>query len=227
MVASSIVSGQLVSRTGTYKWAAISGMVLATAGAALLLRLNVQSSYMDMIVAMIVLGLGLGFSMSLYTLIVQNALPTKIGQATSTLTFFRQIGGTVSLAAMGSVLSSAYSPAFHSALSAQIQKIIPTQIVSFFNNPNVLLDANAQHSIAQKFAAFGAQSQSLFNQLMDAVKIGLTQSIHDIFLLSLGLMVVALVAVFFLKEIPLRGAQASTTTDGEEEDAAPVPVMMH
>ncbi len=226
MVATSIISGQLVSRTGTYKWATISGMVLATLGAALLLRLNVQSSYMDMIIAMIVLGLGLGFSMSLYTLIVQNALPAKIGQATSTLTFFRQIGGTVSLAAMGAVLSSTYSPAFHSALSAQIKQIIPTPILSFFNNPNVLLDANAQHTIAQKFGAFGAQGQALFNQLMEAVKVGLTQSIHDIFLLSLGLMVIALVAVFFLKEIPLRSGQESVE-DGEEKESVSVPVMMH
>jgi EmrB/QacA subfamily drug resistance transporter len=226
LVASSIISGQLVSRIGTYKWAAITGMVLATIGAALLLRLNVQSSYLDMITAMIVLGLGLGFSMSLYTLIVQNALPTKIGQATSTLTFFRQIGGTVSLAAMGSVLSSAYSPAFHNALSAQLKRIIPTQTVSFFNNPNVLLDANAQHSIAQKFTAFGAQGPALFNQLMEAVKVGLTQSIHDIFLLSLGLMMIALVAVFFLKEIPMRGGQESSAAS-EGEESIPTPVLMH
>lgn len=54
---------------------------------------------------MMVLGLGLGIGMSLYTLIVQNALPTKIGQSTATLTFFRQIGGTIALAAMGSVMT--------------------------------------------------------------------------------------------------------------------------
>jgi EmrB/QacA subfamily drug resistance transporter len=228
LVASSIISGQLVSRIGTYKWAAITGMVFATIGAALLLRLNVQSSYLDMITAMIVLGLGLGFSMSLYTLIVQNALPTKIGQATSTLTFFRQIGGTVSLAAMGSVLSSAYSPAFHNALSAQLKRAIPARILNVFNNPNVLLDANAQHQISQQLTSLGAQSQALFGQLMAAVKLGLTQSIHDIFLLSLGLMLIALVAVFFLKEIPLRGGQESAAaSEGEEEESIPVPVMMH
>jgi hypothetical protein len=48
--------------------------------------------------------------MSLYTLIVQNALPTKIGQVTAGLTFFRSIGGTIAVAAMGSVMNSYYVP---------------------------------------------------------------------------------------------------------------------
>ena len=51
----------------------------------LLARLNVNSTNNDVLVAMLVLGLGLGIGMSLYTLIVQNALPTKIGQSTATL----------------------------------------------------------------------------------------------------------------------------------------------
>jgi EmrB/QacA subfamily drug resistance transporter len=223
---SSIVSGQLVSRIGKYKWIAVVSMGITTIGAALLLRLNVQSSYMDMIVAMIVLGLGLGASMSLYTLIVQNALPTKIGQSTSTLTFFRQIGGTVSLAAMGSVMSSAYGPALTGALSSQIKQIVPAQILSVFNNPNVLLDTNAQHAISQQFNAFGAQGAALFTQLMEAVKVALTQGIHDVFLFSLGLMVIALVAVFFLKEIPLRGRVVSAENTQDDEPVS-TPVMMH
>lgn len=223
---SSIISGQLVSRLGKYKWIAVVSMVITTIGAALLLRLNVQSSSMDMIVAMSVLGLGLGASMSLYTLIVQNALPTRIGQATSTLTFFRQIGGTVSLAAMGSVMSSAYAPALAVALSDQIKQSVPAQILSVFNNPNVLLDANAQHIISQQFNIFGVQGKVIFAQLMEAVKVALTQSVHDVFLLSLGLMVIALVAVFFLKEIPLRDRTASAGHT-QEEGPVPTPVMMH
>jgi EmrB/QacA subfamily drug resistance transporter len=223
---SSILSGQLVSRFGRYKIIAITGMAITTIGAALLLRLNAQSAPIDMIVSMVVLGLGLGTSMSLYTLIVQNALPTRIGQSTSTLTFFRQIGGTVALALMGSVMSSAYGPAFNDALPDQVKQTIPTKILSIFKDPNVLLDAKVQQSVSQQLGAFGAQAQALFGQLMEAVKQGLTQGIHDIFLLSLGLIVIALISVFFLKEIPLTGRQPAKEGD-EAEESLPAPVMMH
>src|SRR5579883_2135135 len=102
----SVVSGQLVSRIGKYKWVAIVGMIISIVGSWMLVQLNVHSTNADVIWAMLVLGLGMGFGMSLYTLIVQNALPRKIGEATSALTFFRSIGGTIGLAAMGSVMTS-------------------------------------------------------------------------------------------------------------------------
>jgi predicted MFS family arabinose efflux permease len=109
LIASSVISGQLVSRTGKYKWIAIVGMFITVGGTLLLYRLDVHSVPLDLTLAMIVLGFGLGFGMSLYTIIVQNALPNKIGEATSALTFFRQIGATVALAAMGSIMSAAYA----------------------------------------------------------------------------------------------------------------------
>src|SRR5215469_12577641 len=84
-VAGSVVSGQLVSRLGKYKWIAVLGMLVSVAGTVLLVRLDVNATNNDVLLAMLVLGLGLGFGMALYTLIVQNALPQKIGQATSAL----------------------------------------------------------------------------------------------------------------------------------------------
>src|SRR6266852_1711189 len=87
-VVGSIVSGQLVSRLGKYKWLAIFGMITSIAGMLLLFRLDVNSGNTDVLLGMLVLGVGMGFGMSLYTLIVQNALPRKIGEATAALTFF-------------------------------------------------------------------------------------------------------------------------------------------
>ncbi|TMB90939.1 MAG: MFS transporter, partial [Chloroflexi bacterium] len=66
LIFSSVVSGQLVSRFGKYKWLAFVGMAITIGGSLLLLRLDVNSTYTQLIMAMIVLGLGLGFSMSLY-----------------------------------------------------------------------------------------------------------------------------------------------------------------
>jgi len=216
-VAGSIVSGQLVSRLGRYKWIAILGMLVSVAGVVLLARLNVNSTNNDVLVAMLVLGLGLGIGMSLYTLIVQNALPTKIGQSTATLTFFRQIGGTIALAAMGSVMTAAYLPAFHNALPVSILHAVPAQYLAAFNNPQILLSPATLAQIESHAAAMGPQSVAMLHQIIEAVKVGLAQGIHNVFVLSLGLMIVGLIAVFFLKEIPLKGGRLTEKRDVEDE----------
>src|SRR5437870_4111021 len=221
-VVGSVVSGQLVSRLGRYKWIAILGMVVSVAGTLLLVRLDVNATNNDVLLAMLVLGLGLGFGMALYTLIVQNALPTKIGQATAALTFFRQIGGTIALAAMGSVMTSAYLPAFHNALPAAIMHAVPAQYLSAFNNPQILLSPTALAQIQSHAAAMGPQAVAMLHQIIEAVKIGLAQGIHNVFVLSLGLMIIGLVAVLFLKEIPLRGGSLTRKDTGDDEVAVEV-----
>ena len=225
-VAGSIVSGQLVSRLGRYKWIAILGMLVSVAGVVLLARLNVDSTNNDVLVAMLVLGLGLGIGMSLYTLIVQNALPTKIGQSTATLTFFRQIGGTIALAAMGSVMTAAYLPSFHSALPVAILYAVPAQYLAAFNNPQILLSPATLAQMESHAAAMGPQSLAMLHQIIEAVKIGLAQGIHNVFVLSLGLMIVGLIAVFFLKEIPLKGGRLTEKGDVEDEVESSQAVMI-
>ena len=225
-VVGSVVSGQLVSRLGKYKWIAIMGMLVSVAGVLLLVRLNVNSTNNDVLLAMLVLGLGLGIGMSLYTLIVQNALPTKIGQSTATLTFFRQIGGTIALAAMGSVMTAAYLPAFHGALPAAIIHAVPAQFLTAFNNPQILLSPTTLAQIQSHAAAMGPQSVAMLHQIIEAVKIGLAQGIHNVFVLSLGLMIVGLVAVLFLKEIPLRGGRLTEKEAVEDEVESSLAAMI-
>ncbi len=238
LIVSSVIAGQLVSRLGKYKWIAITGMAVSVCGTLLLLRLNVDSSQNDLWISMVVLGLGLGFGMALYTMIVQNALPGKIGQATSALTFFRQIGATIALAAMGSVMTSAYVPAFRNALSepvkqfaAMVEKAKHVDVLHFFDNPDILLSPDAKGAIGKQFQQFPNGTQIL-DQLMHAVKVGLAQGIHNVFIICVALMVVGLVTVFFLKELPLRGSAAkskATTPEGSVEQAGETvnPVMMH
>ena len=225
-VVGSIVSGQLVSRLGRYKWIAILGMLVSVAGVVLLARLNVNSTNNDVLVAMLVLGLGLGIGMSLYTLIVQNALPSKIGQSTATLTFFRQIGGTIALAAMGSVMTAAYLPAFHNALPVSILHAVPAQYLAAFNNPQILLSPTTLAQIESHAAAMGPQSVAMLHQIIEAVKVGLAQGIHNVFVLSLGLMIIGLIAVFFLKEIPLKGGRLTEKGDVEDEVESSLAVMV-
>ncbi len=230
LVFSSVISGQLVSRFGRYKWVAFVGMAITICGSLLLQRLDVNSTNTDLIIAMIILGLGLGFSMSTYTVIVQNALPDKIGESTSGLTFFRSIGATIAVAAMGSILTSAYVPGFHNALSTQIKAIIPAKGLSAFDNPNILLSPGAQKQLLASFSHLGPQGVALYNQLLEAVKIGLTSGIHNVYVLSTILMCIGFVAIFFLKEIPLRGGKRNTASSEAPEDTvegASTVTMMH
>src|SRR5712692_3761186 len=230
-IVGSVVSGQLVSRLGKYKWLAILGMIISVAGGVLLVRLGVHSTNNDVLLAMLVMGLGMGFGMSLYTLVVQNALPRKIGQATSALIFFRSIGGTIGLAAMGSAMTSAYLPTFTNALPAAAKQL-PAKALAVFNNPQVLLSADTKAQLQSAFAAYGPQGRAIFNSILEAVKMGLAQGIHNVFVLSLGIMIAGLVAVLFLKEIPLRGGGSRKTDVAEPvEDVAPgmaenVPAML-
>ncbi len=231
-IVGSIFAGQMTSRFGKYKWIAISGMVISLLGTALLVRLDINSTNADILIAMLVLGLGMGFSMSLYTLIVQNALPTRIGQASSALVFFRSIGGTIGLAAMGSLMTSAYLPAFHNALPATLKKLLPANVLSFFDNPQILLSADAQTKMQAQFAHYGPQGAALYHSLITAVKIGLVQGIHNVFVLSAITMLIGLVAVLFLKEIPLRGGpvtQKSSELDEATDTSVEhiVPVGLH
>jgi EmrB/QacA subfamily drug resistance transporter len=215
-IAGSILSGQIIAARGKYKVNAIVGMVVSLAGTLMLLRLSGASTNTDVMIAMVVLGLGMGVGMSLYTLIVQNALPTKIGQATSALTFFRSIGGTIALAAMGSLMTSAYLPAFQGALPPSVQEQIPPQTLAAFNNPQILLSPEAQAQMSSQFGAMGAQGQALFAALLEAVRAGLVQGIHAVFVLSLAIMIVGLAAVFFLPEIELRGGRSRRAPDAAE-----------
>jgi hypothetical protein len=205
-----------VGRWGKYKLIAIVGSAIAVVGMALMLRLDVHSTSTDVVVAMLVLGLGVGSSMALYTLIVQNALPKKIGQASAGLMFFRQIGSTIGLAAMGSILNTSYPSAFQNALPAALRQ---PQVLETFNNPQVLLQPGVQDQLHKAASAQGPQAVAALNTILEAVKVGLAQSIHTVFLVSLIAAIISLVVVFFLKEIPVRGPR-SRAKAAEEAKAA-------
>ena len=208
-IGGSILSGLALTLTGKYKRVAILGLVIDIVGTLLLVRLDASSSYAQLLVAMLVLGVGVGSGLAVYTTVVQNVYPKKIGTASSTLVFFRQLGGTIGLAAMGSALVSSYIPAFHTALPDTLRHVLPASLLSAFDNPLILLSPDALSHIRSGFAGYGAQGTAAFDMLLQAVKTGLAQSVHNVFVLSLGVILFGFIAVFFLKEIPLRERKGS------------------
>ena len=99
IMSSSILSGRLVSRTGTYKAYMIGGVLVTALGIYLLSQMTAQTSRLDLGWRMLVLGIGLGPGQSLFSLAVQNAMPiSRLGVVTSSSQFFRQIGSTIGVA---------------------------------------------------------------------------------------------------------------------------------
>jgi EmrB/QacA subfamily drug resistance transporter len=108
LIASAIISGALTTRLGRYKPVMLMSLVVLVAGFLLMgFTLTPASSQLEVTLKMIVVGLGLGAVVSLYSLAVQNAVPAdKTGVATSSVSFFQQLGGTVGLAILGTVFAS-------------------------------------------------------------------------------------------------------------------------
>ena len=229
---SSIVSGQLTSRTGRYKIFPVLGTAFITIAMVLMWQLitpDIPIWELDLLMAL--LGLGLGQCMQTLVLAVQNAVPARdMGVATSSTTFFRQMGGTLGTAVFLSVVFSTAgdrigeqiraafgSPGFRSALT----------------DPAVTGDpANAQVLAGLQGGQSGALSSSVltdssFLQRIDArlaqpFLAGFTDSMTLAFLIAAGVIFVAFVLVLFLKELPLRtmsGAQAALAEEAARRRA--------
>jgi EmrB/QacA subfamily drug resistance transporter len=105
-VATSIVSGQLVSRTGRYRWNVVLGPVVLVVAMVLLWRMDVHTTNGEAARNMIVAGIGIGAMMQVFVLSVQNAVPrARIGSATALTQFGRQMGATIGVTAMGTIVN--------------------------------------------------------------------------------------------------------------------------
>ena len=110
LIGSSIISGQIVARTGRYKWLTVASLVIMGVGAALMTQLSATTPLPVLWAWMFVAGVGVGPTLTVFTIIVQNAVPFhELGVATSNLTFFRQIGGTIALAIAGTVFETGFN----------------------------------------------------------------------------------------------------------------------
>lgn len=107
LMGSSIVIGQVISRTGKWKRYMVVGSILLTIGLVLMGTIRYDTNYIVLSIYMFVLGAGVGMIMQNLVLVVQNSVePTQLGTASSSVTFFRSIGGTAGVSVMGSVLGT-------------------------------------------------------------------------------------------------------------------------
>ncbi|MCF3962595.1 MFS transporter [Streptomyces fuscigenes] len=191
VVIASIVSGQLISRTGRYRLYPLLGTAVSAAGMWLLSRLGADTSDLATGVAQAVLGVGIGLVMPVLVLAVQNSVrPADLGTATSANNYFRQIGGSVGAAIFGTLFADRLAHALADRLPAGGGLPSPESIT-----PQMV------HALAPA--------------LRDAYVDAYAEAMPRIFLYLVPVLVLGLLIAFFLKEKPLvsHNAPAAETTD--------------
>jgi EmrB/QacA subfamily drug resistance transporter len=197
-VVGSIVTGQLNLRLGSYKIAAVTGSILVAIGMILFARMGEATQRMDVILAMIIAGTGMGLLQPVYTVAVQNAAPRhQMGAATASTAFFRSIGSTMGVAVFGSVLLTSY----HHDLLAGIPPGTPPGALKLFSNPLMLVQLRPQLDAMFGHSASGLQ---LLHLLMSNVRIGLLHGLQRIFFASAVIMTLAIILHVMLRDVPLR-----------------------
>jgi EmrB/QacA subfamily drug resistance transporter len=221
LMAGSIISGQLVSWLGRYKLLAFAGLALMFGGLVLLGGMGADTSRGIVVRNMLFVGVGLGLTMPIYTLIVQNAVdPRQMGIATASAQFFRLIGGTVGTAIFGSFMLNRYTNYFNNHVPAGV----PQQTLPAFMNPLGLIQVLPQ--LREQFGKLPGGEQ-LLNGLLVITRDALVSALDVVFLVGAVLIAVSFVSNFFLKEVPLRKRNAPATAQPAAQPADQPAVARH
>jgi EmrB/QacA subfamily drug resistance transporter len=175
----SAAGGQLVARTGRYRWLPILGSALVLAGFLLLSQVGAGTSRTVLILDLVVIGLGMGTMVQVYLVAAQNAVaPSQIGVTTAALQFFRTIGGSLAVTGLGALLASRVAAELAHRLGTAARQV----------DTNRLLQGGANVPPA----------------LLHGPRQALGSGMHSVFLLGIPVGVAMLAVAIVLPERPLR-----------------------
>jgi EmrB/QacA subfamily drug resistance transporter len=216
VMASSIVSGQIVARTGRYKWMTVGAMALASLGLFLMTGLRADTDITTVWAWMLLAGIGIGPSFAIFTIVVQSAVEGRIlGAATSALTFFRQVGGSVGLALAGAI--------FGSSLTAEVPRQlavngVPQPIVDRFAGGGGSIDGEltgvgvdlGTQIMAAVPAAQRPALDPFIGQMVDGIHQAFSIAIANALWLGLaGALASTVIIALFVPELTLRHTPAA------------------
>jgi EmrB/QacA subfamily drug resistance transporter len=220
IMAGSIISGQTIARTGRYRIFPIVGGVFMLAALLLFSRIGADTPLWRTMLVMGLMGLGLGGNMQPMIVAVQNAAsPREIGVSTSSVTFFRSMGGTLGAAVFLSILFNA----------------LPNKIATAFGAASATpafqeaARAHPDQALGLRQALTGGGSASLndtsfINKFSDVLthpfKVGFSEAMSQVFLIASAIMVVGLIVVLLLPELPLRQQSGATARAAEDAELA-------
>ncbi|WP_148614371.1 MDR family MFS transporter [Nocardioides rubriscoriae] len=209
LMAGALVSGQLISRTGKTRIFPRVGSALIVVALLLLSTTSADTSLVVVDLFMLVLGLGLGNCMQPLLLIMQSAVPpSEIGVATSSATFFRQIGGTIGVAVFLSVLFSTVGP----HIADEIDKASTTgsfQAVVDDPNPTDQMILEAGGAASGQVQDDSSFIEKLSPALAHPFKQGFASSMDLVFLMGAGVGLVAFLLLLLMPSVELRATSAA------------------
>ncbi len=220
LIISSVAAGQIVARTGKYKLLILGGLATMAVGLFLMSGIRADTELPVLWAWMFITGLGIGPTLSVFTIVVQNAVPfSKLGVATSNLTFFRQIGGSIGLALLGTAFGQRLTEELPGQLAAAG---VPTQFVDQFVSAGgnseglIVVGQDLGTSI---LAGIPAAIRPIVEPLIPNIVTGIYQAysiaVGSIFQIGMFTTIAALLAALVMRELPLR------TTMGHGPTAAP------
>ncbi len=212
LIFSSIASGLVVSRTGRYKWLLVGSIGLMGLATLLMTQLATDTPVPVVWLWMLIAGLGVGPTFSVFTIVIQNAVPFhELGVATSNLTFFRQIGGTVALAFVGTIFATTFE---EELVPQMVANGVPQPVVDGFTQASAggsfdLSQLTGVGDLGQAIlAAIPPQFQEaitpFIGMMVEGIHGAFTIATAQTFWLGVAGAIAAAVAAIAIKEIPLR-----------------------
>lgn len=217
MVTGSILCGQLIARTGRYKWLGVAGLGLASAGMFLLSRLHVGVAPSTLMLNMVMIGFGMGVTMPLFAISLQAQFQTRIGEVTAAVMFFRSIGGTVGVALLGGVMNAAFGRNLDRLLTRDAEKLgsFGPMLERLTTEPSKLLNEGAIDAIA---ASIPPEAQQVMVTFVADLRLALADAIAETFLIGAVMMTLAFLAFLAMvavREVPL---EAKVKAPGSPEE---------
>ncbi|RUL92955.1 MDR family MFS transporter [Verrucosispora sp. FIM060022] len=196
LLVSSTVVGRIITNTGRWKRYLVAGSALLTVGFALMGTLRADTPYWQVSIYMAIIGVGVGMSMQNLVLAVQNTVePHELGAASSVVAFFRSLGGAVGVSALGALLGHNVTRYLSEGLAALG---VPSSSAGGGTLPDVHALPAPIRAVVESAYGHGA---------------------GDIFLAAAPFGLIALIAVLFIKEVPLLRHTGGPLTDEVEQES--------
>jgi EmrB/QacA subfamily drug resistance transporter len=202
LIGASTLTGFLMRRIKYYRFLGTIGVAVMIFGMWLLSQVVPGTPQWRVVANLVIVGLGIGTTFPLYLTAVQTALPRKyLGVASSQIQFWRNLGGTVGSAILGAVLANRL-PSYLTTRVADLH--LPAQVVASLpkgGSANSILDPTLLAKLPPAFVG--------------AIRLALSDTLHDIYVFAGAILVVALISTLFMKEVPLTGDRAENGFDAE------------
>jgi MFS family permease len=186
----SIFSGKRISKTGHYKKFPIAGTFTITIGLILMLNLEIDTPYWEFAIFAMMIGMGLGLTMQVMVIAVQNAVDFKyMGVATSANTFFRSLGSVFGAALFGSILTNRLTHHMEENFTKLKQA-----------NPQIQIDMSKVQQVQNNTSVLSGMPRDVKHSILESFVL----SFHDVFRAAAPVTAIGIILAFALREVKLR-----------------------